>query len=321
MSSILSFELEYHRLPQVEWTVSTFAPTILKNGTQENINLWLERIRSGEVVYAMGYSEPDAGTDLASLRTSAVREGDSYVINGEKIWNSGAHHATHEWLAVRTDPSAPKHRGISVIIVPIDVPGVEITPLWTWGGSRTNITRFTNVIVPVENLIGEENMGWSYIVGALDYERADIGARVIGRLRRLLDDLVHYCRGAVRDGRVLISDPAVRRQLAELEAKVEVVTLLTHEVCATVDRGETPTVVGTMQKVMASELRRELTSAAFELMDLEGQLDGNDPLSFMAGEFEHEYRYAPVQRFGGGTNEVMRDIIAQRGLGLPRTAR
>jgi alkylation response protein AidB-like acyl-CoA dehydrogenase len=144
---------------------------------------------------------------------------------------------------------------------------------------------------------------------------------VIGRLRRLFDDLVLYCQGAVRDGRVLISDPAVRRQLAELEAEVEVVTLLTHEVGATVDRGETPTVVGTMQKVMASELRTKLTSAGIELMDLQGQLDGYDALSFMAGEFQREYRYAPVQRFGGGTNEVMRDIIAQRGLGLPRTAR
>jgi alkylation response protein AidB-like acyl-CoA dehydrogenase len=321
MSAILSFELEYQRLPQVEWTVSTFAPAILKYGTPENIEQWLEKIRSGEVVYAMGYSEPDAGTDLASLRTSAVRDGDSYIINGETIWNSGAHHATHEWLAVRTDPAAPKHRGISVIIVPTDAPGVEITPLWTWAGSRTNIVRFTDVVVPVANRIGEENRGWSYIVGALDYERADIGARVIGRLRRLLDDLVLYCQGAVRDGQVLISDPVVRRQLAELEAEVEVVILLTHEVGATVDRGETPTVVGTMQKVMASELRTKLTSAGLELLDLEGQLDGGDARSFMAGEFEHEFRYAPVQRFGGGTNEVMRDIIAQRGLGLPRTAR
>jgi len=321
MSSILSFELEYQRLPQVEWTVSTFAPTILKNGTKENIDLWLERIRSGEVVFAMGYSEPDAGTDLASLRTSAVRDGDNYIINGEKIWNSGAHVSTHEWLAVRTDPSAPKHRGISVIIVPIDAPGVEISPLWTWAGSRTNITHFTDVVVPVANRIGEENMGWRYIAGALDYERADIGARVIGRLRRVFDDLVLYCQGAVRDGRALISDPVVRQQLAELEAQVEVVSLMTHEVSATVDRGETPTVIGTMQKVMASELRTTLTSAAFELMDLEGQLDGDDPRSFVRGEFEREYRYAPVQRFGGGTNEVMRDIIAQRGLGLPRTAR
>ncbi|AWK76285.1 hypothetical protein CBI38_33025 (plasmid) [Rhodococcus oxybenzonivorans] len=321
VSAILNFELEYHGLPELDWTVSTLAPAIIKLGSLENIDMWLERIRRGEVSCSLGYSEPEAGTDLASLRTSAVRRGDTYVINGEKCWQSGAHHMTHVWLAVRTDPTAPKHRGISIVIVPLDAPGIRIDPVWVWSGYRTNIISFTDVEVPVSHLIGEENGGWKLITAALDFERAEVGARVMGRLRRMLDDLVTYCRTAVCDGTVLMADPEVRRRLAELESEVEIVSLLTHEVCALVDRGETPTVVGTMQKVLASELRTKVTSAAFDLMGLPGQLDGSDPLAPMYGQLEKEYRDAPRQRFGGGTNEVLRDVIAQRGLGLPRTAR
>jgi alkylation response protein AidB-like acyl-CoA dehydrogenase len=320
-SAILNFELEYQGLPELEWTVSTLAPVILQYGTHENVETWLEPIRRGEVMCALGYSESEAGTDLANLRTSAVRDGDTYVINGEKLWQSGAHYMTHAWLAARTDPKAPKHKGISIVMVPLDAPGVRIDPIWVWSGYRTNIVSFTDVVVPVTNRIGTENEGWKLITAALDFERAEVGARVMGRLRRLLDDLISYCRTTVRDGRVLIADREVRRQLAELEADVEIAGLLTHEVCGLVDKGQTPTVVGTMQKILASELRTKVTSVAFDLMDLEGQLDGRDPLAVLNGEFEKEYRDAPRQRFGGGTNEVLRDVIAQRGLGLPRSAR
>lgn len=321
MSAILNFELHYHGLPELEWTVSTLAPSILKHGSPESIDTWLDKIQSGEVMFALGYSEAEAGTDLAALRTAAVRDGDEYVVNGEKTWTSGAHYMNHVWLAARTDPAAPKHKGISILIVPLDAPGVRIDPVWVWSGYRVNIVSFVDVRVPVANRIGEENDGWKLITTALDFERAEVGPRVVGRLRRLLDDLITYCRSTIRDGAALVSDPEVRRQLAELEAELEIVNLLTYEVCSVVDKGQTPTLVGTMQKVLASELRTKLTSVAMDLMDLHGQLDGSDRLSAWRGEFEKEYRDAPRQRFGGGTNEVLRDVIAQRGLGLPRTAR
>ena len=319
--AILNFELEYHGLPEQDWTVSTIAPALLKHGTSENIEMWMEGIRRGEVMCTLGYSEAEAGTDLASLKTRAVRDGDRYLINGEKMWQSSAHYMTHAWLAVRTDSSAPRHQGISIVMVPLDAPGVRIDPIWVWSGYRTNVVSFTDVVVPVSYRIGNENEGWKLITTALDFERAEVGGRVAGRLRRLLDDLIAYSRNTARDGTMLIADPDVRRRLAELEMQVETVSLLSHEVCGLVDRGETPTVVGTMQKVLASELRSTLTSSALDIMDLQGQLDGADARSVAHGAFEKEYRDAPRQRFGGGTNEVLRDVIAQRGLGLPRTAR
>lgn len=321
VAAILSLELEYHCLPEIDWTVSTLAPMLMKHGTQQNIDMWLEKMRRMDVTFCLGYSEAEAGTDLASLRTSAVRDGDNYVINGEKMWQSGAHHQTHSWLCVRTDPSVSKHRGLSIIIVPLDAPGVTIDPVRVWSGIRTNIVNFDNVVVPVANRVGDENDGWKLIVGGLDFERAEVGARVMGRVRRSMDDLISACRSTVRDGTALIDDPVVARQLAELEAEVEIASLLTYEVCGLMDKGETPTLAGTTQKVLATELRTKLTGAAFSLLDLRGQLDSSDPLCAGGGFIEREYRFAPTQRFGGGTNEVMRDVIAQRGLGLVRGAR
>jgi alkylation response protein AidB-like acyl-CoA dehydrogenase len=321
ISVILSSELEYARLPQLDWTVNSLAPVIIKYGTPENLAMWLEPIRRGDVIFALGYSESDAGTDLANLRTRAVLDGGEWVINGEKLWNSGAHFATHEWLAVRTDHDAPKHRGISVLIVPMDAPGIAITPLWVWSDRRTNLVRFDNVRVPAANLIGQVNDGWRYIVGALDFERADIGGRVIGCLRRLLDDLIQYCTSTTIDGDVLVNRESTRLQLAELEVAVEVATLMTYEVAGIIDTGRIPTLEGTMQKILASELRTQMTDLGMQMMELYGQLNFHDPLAGLAGEIEREYRRAPVQRFGGGTNEVLRDIVAQRGLGLLRSPR
>lgn len=320
-AALLSFELEYHCLPEIDWTVSTLAPMLMKHGSPASIDMWLEAMRRHEVSFCLGYSEAEAGTDLANLRTAAVRDGETYVINGEKMWQSGAHHQTHSWLCVRTDPAASKHRGLSIIVVPLDAPGVTIEPVRVWSGIRTNIVNFSDVIVPVANRIGEENDGWKLIMGGLDFERAEVGARVMGRVRRSMDDLISACRTTIRDGALLIEDPVVGRQLAELEAEVEIASLLTYEICGLIDKGETPTLSGTTQKVLATELRTKLTGAAFSLLDLRGQLDSADPRCAGGGYIEREYRFAPTQRFGGGTNEVMRDVVAQRGLGLVRGAR
>ena len=185
---LLMSEFEYAGVPGPDLTVTSMAPMIMRHGTEQNKKDFLPGIARGEIVFALGYSEPNAGTDLASLRTRAVRDGDEWVINGSKIWNSGAQRSTHEWLCVRTDPDAPRHRGISVIAVPVDSPGIEIHPLIAWSGYRTNETFFNDVRVPVSNLIGEVNTGWTYITGALDLERGALTNA--GDLRRALDDLI-----------------------------------------------------------------------------------------------------------------------------------
>jgi len=183
---LLMDEFAYWGAPAIDLTASAVAPTIMRFGTEEQKKRWLPAILSGEVECAIGYSEPDAGSDLASLRTSARRDGDAWVVNGEKLWNTGAEFATHEWLVVRTDADAPKHKGLSVIMVPIDAPGVAVQPILTWGGIRTNAVHFSDVRVDADALIGAENDGWRYVTTALDFERVSIG--VTGGLRRLYDE-------------------------------------------------------------------------------------------------------------------------------------
>src|SRR5581483_9631046 len=224
---LLMREFEYWGVPGPDLTVTSVAPMIMRHGTEQNKSEFLPPIARGELTCAVGYSEPDAGTDLASLRTRAVRDGDEWVITGSKIWNSGAQRATHEWLCVRTDPDAPRHRGISVIMVPIDRPGIEIRPLYAWSGYRTNEVFFSDVRVPATNLIGELNQGWAYITGALDLERGALTNA--GDLHRALSDLVALACQPRRDGTVPADNASFRRRLARAEADGEVALLMGYE--------------------------------------------------------------------------------------------
>jgi alkylation response protein AidB-like acyl-CoA dehydrogenase len=292
---------------------------IMRHGTEQNKSEWLPLIAKGEMICAVGYSEPEAGTDLANLRTRATRDGEHWVINGTKIWNSGAQRATHEWLCVRTDPDGARHRGISVIIVGIDSPGVTIRPLYAWSGYRTNEVHFQDVRVPVTNLVGELNRGWTYITGALDLERGALTNA--GDLRRALDELSDLGRRPRRDGTVPGHDPALRRRLAQAEADVEVATLMGYQAASILDDGVIPTVEVSVEKVFTSELRQRLATLALDLLGPDGLLAHRSEKAPLAGKFERLYRSAPLMRFGGGTNEVLRDIIAQRGHGMPSYGR
>ena len=316
---LLMSEFEYWGVPGPDLTVTSVAPMIMRHGTEQNKKEFLPPIARGEIVCAVGYSEPNAGTDLASLRTRAVRDGDEWVITGSKIWNSGAQRSTHEWLCVRTDPDAPRHRGISVIMVPIDSPGVEIHPLYAWSGYRTNETFFHEVRVPVTNLIGEVNMGWTYMTGALDLERGALTNA--GDLRRALDDLVALAARPVRDGSVPSLDPVFRRRLAQAEADVEVATLMGYEAASMLDRGRIPTVEVSVEKIFTSELRQRIADLAIDLLGPDGLIARRSPGAPLDGFFERLYRVSPLMRFGGGTNEVLRDVIAQRGYGMPSYGR
>jgi alkylation response protein AidB-like acyl-CoA dehydrogenase len=307
---LLMSEFEYVGVPGPDLTVTSVAPMIMRHGTEQNKNEFLPGIARGEIVFALGYSEPNAGTDLASLRTRAVRDGDEWVINGSKIWNSGAQRSTHEWLCVRTDPDAPRHRGISVIVVPIDSPGIEIHPLYAWSGYRTNETFFRDVRVPVTNLVGELNMGWTYITGALDLER---GALInVGDLRRALDELTALAEDP---------DPAFRRRLAQAEADVEVARLMGLEAASMLDSGRIPSVEVSVEKIFTSELRQRIADLALDLLGPDGLRAHRSPGAPLDGFFERLYRVSPLMRFGGGTNEVLRDVIAQRGHRMPSYGR
>jgi 3-oxocholest-4-en-26-oyl-CoA dehydrogenase alpha subunit len=316
---ILVNEFEFWGAPRIGLEFTSIAPMIIRFGTAENKADLLPRIASGELTFALGYSEPNAGTDLASLRTRAELDGDTWVINGQKAWNSTAHSSNHEWLCVRTDPIAPKHKGLSVIVVPLDAPGIEVRPLQTWADTRTNEVFFTDVRVPKSNLIGEVNQAWSYITGALALERAAMASS--GDLRRLLAELVSACRAPLPDGRRPIDDAVVRRGLAGLEADVEVAVLMGRRGASLLESGEVPLVEVTAEKVFGSELRQRMADLGTRVFGLYGLLGTGEPAAVADGEFEHMYRHAPVWRFGGGASEVLRDTIAQRGHGMPRPGR
>jgi 3-oxocholest-4-en-26-oyl-CoA dehydrogenase alpha subunit len=309
-------EMEAAGAPAMRLTITSVAPTILRAGTEEQKAKWLPPILRGDLEFAVAYSESEAGTDLAALKTRAVLDGDEWVISGQKMWNTGAHTATHNWVAVRTEPDAPKHKGISMMIVPMDRPGITVQPLWTWSGIRTNAVFFDDVRVPRDNLIGERGMGFYYAMMALDFERIMIGS--VGLLRRFLGELKTFVRRTRRDGRPLGAVPWVRRALADLEMRVEVGRQIGLLNAWLIDQGEVPTKEGSIAKVYVTELNAHLASVGMEILGLAGQLAPDDPAAPLHGRLQWLYTTAPMQRFGGGTNEIQRIIIAQRGLGLPR---
>ncbi|MFB3168545.1 acyl-CoA dehydrogenase family protein [Neobacillus sp. 179-C4.2 HS] len=314
---IFNEEFMYAKAPYpLGGEVSITAPSIMKYGTEENKKIWLPKIMEGEVTTALSYSEPNAGTDLASLQTSAVQDGDEWVINGQKTWNTIGHRVSHQWAAVRTDPSAPKHKGISIIIIPNDAPGVTLVKQHTWGNHTTNEVFFDNVRVPKENLIGNVNQGWMILTGALDHERIVMGSS--GQIRRIFDDLVKHCRHTVVDGELLINRPDVRSKLAELYTDLEVARLFGFRGASMIDQGKDCSSEASMMKVYATELRTKIADFGMQIVGMYGQLNKHDELAPLLGALEHQYRLAPFHRFGGGTNEVQRNIVAQRGLRLPR---
>ena len=309
-------EMTLASCPYLSLTYTSMAPTILRVGTDEQKSHWLPRITCGEIEFAAGYSEPEAGTDLASLRTRADLEGDHYVVNGQKTWNTGAHTATHQWLAVRTDQQAKKHQGISLLIVPMDAPGITVQPIYVWPGLRTNAVFFDNVRVPKDHLIGAPGMGFYYIAMALDFERIAIGSPAM--VQRMFGQLRETVATIERDGRPLAADPAVRRKLARLETEIEAARWLALQNAWAIDQGGVPTTEASMAKIFVSELSARFADVALEILGPLGQLGPDDPDAPVDGRIQWLYRVAPMLRFGGGTNEVQRIIIAQRGLGLPR---
>ena len=299
-------------LPAV--TLQTVGPTLIRYGTERQKDLFLKRILAGDVHFAIGYSEPDAGTDLASLRTTARRDGDQYVVNGQKLWTTGGHQADYLWLACRTDPDAPKHQGISILIVDTSDPGYSWTPIITADGAHhTNAVYLNDVRVPVDMLVGEENQGWKLITTQLNHERVMLGPA--GRIEGLRDRVAAW---ADRAG--VLDEPDVRAGLAEATAAFRVNELLNWEVARTAEAGELDVADASASKVFASDqaqrLGRTLAGIVHRYGDLADPATGD-----LADYLDKQAKRNLVLTFGGGVNEVQRELIAMFGLGLPRVPR
>lgn len=297
-------------------TLNTVGPTLMRYGSEEQKQEFLPKILAGEVLFAIGYSEAEAGTDLASLKTRAVQHGEEWVINGAKMWTSLADHADYIWLAARTDPEAPKHRGISMFLVPRRAPGVKVIPITTIGGVRTNATYYEDVRVPAANLIGGENNGWSLITGQLNHERVSLSN--YAPMQTLLGDVVAWARETkLADGSHVIDQSWVRANLARVHAHVEVLRLMNLRLAWSAQHQSLHPADASAVKVFGSEFFVEAYNAMLECFGPAGLIPADAPGAVLRGRVEAGYRNTLILTFGGGTNEVQRDIIAMTALGLP----
>jgi alkylation response protein AidB-like acyl-CoA dehydrogenase len=300
-------------------TLNSVGPTLMALGTPEQKQRLLPGILRGEVHFAIGYTEPSAGTDLASLQTRAVRDGDEYVINGEKLYTSAIQYADYVWLAARTDPDAPKHQGLSVFIVPTDAPGFHWTPLRTTAGEFTSSTFYDQVRVPAANLVGRENQGWQLITNQLNHERIAI-CPVSGILRSIAEVRGWAQQERSADGRRVIDHEWVQIHLARVQARAEYLKLLNWKVAWAAGKGLNPA-DASATKVFGSEFALEAYRLLLEIVGQPGYLPEGSPGAVLHGRLERNSRSQTIFTFGGGTNEIQRDIIAMIGLGMPRAPR
>jgi 3-oxocholest-4-en-26-oyl-CoA dehydrogenase alpha subunit len=316
---IFTDEASKYGAPVPFLTLNTVGPTIMEYGTEEQKSFFLPKILEGELHFSIGYSEPDAGTDLAALRTTAVRDGDEYVINGQKMWTSLIEHADYVWLAARTDADAPRHKGLSVLLVPTNSPGFSWTPVPTVTGATTSQTFYENVRVPLTALVGEENAGWRLITGQLNRERVALCSAA--GLQQSLSEVRRWAQQTLLpDGRPIIDQEWVRTNLARVHAKVEFLKLINWKIAWGVDKGVSPA-DASATKVFGTELATEAYRVLMECVGDDATLTGESPGSIVRGRLERAYRGALILTFGGGTNEIQRDIIAMVALGLPRSPR
>jgi alkylation response protein AidB-like acyl-CoA dehydrogenase len=305
-------------LPAV--TLNTVGPTLAQFGTEEQKQRFLPKILSGEVHFAIGYTEPEAGTDLASLRTRAVRDGDEYVVNGQKVFTTGGHDADYIWLAARTSPDAPKHEGISILIVDTSDPGFSSAPFRMIGGGHNNTTYYDNVRVPVSMRVGPEHGGWRMITTQLNFERVMLGPS--GGIFKTLDAVAHWARETVAaDGRRVIDIEWVKLNLARVRAKVEAAELFNWRVASRQEQGELNPADASAMKVFGTDLRIESLRLLMEVVGAAGTLKQGSAGAVLAGNLEVEYAGATIGTFGGGVNEIQREIIAMAGLRMPRVPR
>ena len=303
--------------PQIGKGVGIIGKTVLAHGSEKLKREFLPKILRNEVEFAVGYSEPDAGSDAASMKLRATRDGDGWRLNGQKTWTTSAHFAEWYWVGARTDPDAPKHHGITLFLVPLDHPGITINGIWTMGDERTNDVFFDDVWVSDDYVVGEVNRGFQYISEALDLERFTMFT--FSPIQQRLELLCEHVATETRDGRPLRDDPVIRRRVAQLVTEAEVARVLgLRFVAASMKGGAPPTTEASEYKLFATELSKRLADTSMDIAGPGSQLRVHTDDAPMRGRAESTYRYTVIDTIGGGTSEVQKNIIARRKLGLPK---
>jgi hypothetical protein len=290
-------------------------PTLMRFGTEEQKKEWLPKIAAG-ALFALGYTEPNAGTDLASLQMRAISDGDDYIVNGQKMFSSGVHTADYHWLLVRTNVNVPKHRGISLLIADLKSPGITIKEMHTISGMKTHEIFYDNVRIPKKNRIGAEDGGWGITREALSLERASVGSSPWAP--KIVDELIKYAKETERDGKKLYDDPLVQQSLAQLAIEVNILRLFTHRINWMVDSGMNPAWTGAESKIWEAETSQRVANKGMEILGLSCQLEPGSKWAPIKGRVELGYRETVVRTFGGGSDEMMRSVIATIAMGLPR---
>ncbi|MCC4118252.1 acyl-CoA dehydrogenase family protein [Aromatoleum toluclasticum] len=314
---LLNEKLSSVGAPQIGKGVGIIGKTLINVGSEKLKREFLPQILDAKIEFAVGYSEPSAGSDAAAMRLKAERKGDGWLLNGQKVFTTSAHFADWYWVGARTDPDAPKHHGISLFLVRMDDPGLTIHPMYTMGNERTNAVFFDNVFVHDDYRVGELNKGFQYIAEALDIERFSMFtfAPIRGRMQVLAD----YVKTAKRDGRPLKDDAVVRHKIAELATECEVARVLGVKfVDAAINSNKTPTVEASEYKLYATELSRRLADATMDIVGPGGQLALHTEDAPLKGRGESCYTYTVIDTIGGGSSQVQRNIIAKRKLDLPK---
>lgn len=298
-------------------TISTVGPSLMSYGTQEQKDTFLPGIAAGEIHFAIGYSEPGAGSDLATLKTSARVEPDHFVVNGNKLWTSGAHSADYIWLAARTNPEELRHKGISILIVDCKSEGFSSTLIPTCS-NPTAATYYDNVVVPRDRLVGELNKGWQLVTAQLNHERLGLGSwsdKVVGMFRKVY----LWARAEDEQGRRAMDQAWVRSLLAECYARLEAMRLINFRIAADLEAGQMDVALASATKVYGTESAIEILRKLTEVVGANGLIRDGSAASFLMGELEYDVRACVTLTFGGGTNEIQRELVAQFGLGMPRS--
>ena len=324
--TVYEMEIAYWGIPGAWMGISGIqwvGPGLMMVGTEEQRHKYLPLIASGEKdgVWCTCYSEPNAGSDFANIQTRAVRDGDHYIVNGQKVWTSAAHRARWCWLAARTDSSAPKkHRGISILIVDMKSPGVTVNPILNYyGRHHFNEVFFDNVRVPASNLVGEENKGWYYLMQSLAFERRSLAPTTYGACKRILEDLARYAGQTEREGRLLSQSPLVRAKLADLAIDLEALKMFAFQLAWRISLDQIPTYESSRNKVMSDELTKRVAITGAEILGMYSQVDPDSEWAKLDGAIQGAYLGFPGQAIAAGTAEIEKSIIAQFRLGLPKS--
>ena len=318
MQVIFAEEMSYNNAPGRDvFGTKMMAPTLMIHGTEDQKQQFLPPVSRGDVQWCQGYSEPESGSDLASLQTRAIEDGDDFVVNGTKVWTSGAHRADHIMVLTRTDPDAPKHRGISFLLCDMNTPGITVNPIINMAGDHSfNMVTFEDVRIPKKNLVGEQNRGWYVGATLLDFERS--GVDYSAGAKRTLEELVEFAKTNSKNGVLLANDPVTRNRLSDLAIEVEVSKLISYNIAWMQGQGLVPNKEASMGKVLGTELQQHVSETGMHMLGMHGQLEPGSKHPPLEGKGEHMYLTDVSQTIQAGTSEIQRNIIATRGLGLPR---